>query len=486
MLNLHCTKLQLRHILIACAVGVLCASVSPCPAWAEPSSQELAQQREGLEDELAEAQANLDQLQRESDEALQRLEESQERLDATREEVNETKARVDETAQQLEEKREALERSMRESYKTGLSSIVDILLGATSYEDLVGRVYYLDSLSEARADQIQEVNVLAEELSARQRELEETQARLESDVAALEEKTVEYEERMYEAQEYRDGLSEDVQRVLEEEEAARAAEEAARKAAEEAAREAADETPSATSQETGGADGNANASSGSAQGPTVVNANQVISGDADRLIYIQWGSRPQVCWPVQGAATSNKIECGSMTLVHAVILLTGDYSITPDSLFAAMEAKYGSISASQTYNYILRYIEEEYGVHHRSVGHLSAGEARRILAAGHVISAGGGCEGRDGMPFCKAPGVQPRCCHGHVVLFYKYEDGYFWAKDSAPGDGAAMCAYPDGPLTVTHRGAVGGRCSHNGQTVSYDNYADAFFRNSWNVELWKD
>ena len=168
----------------------------------------------------------------------------------------------------------------------------------------------------------------------------------------------------------------------------------------------------------------------------------------------------------------------------ATILLTGDYSITPDSLLAGLEKKYGTISSSQTYYKVLQYIEEKYGVHHRSVGHLSAKQAKRILASGHLISAGGGCEGREGLPFCKAPGVKPRCCHGHVVLFYKYADGIFWAKDSAPGDGAAMCAYPDGPLTVRHQGAVNGRCSRNGQKVTYDNYADAFLGNSWNTELW--
>ena len=173
-----------------------------------------------------------------------------------------------------------------------------------------------------------------------------------------------------------------------------------------------------------------------------------------------------------------------MTLMHSIILLTGDYSLTPDGILAAMEAKYGSISASQAYNYILRYAEEKYGIHHSYVGHLSAKRSKAILNAGHVISAGGGCEGRDGLPFCKAPGVQPRCTYGHVVLFYKYSDGVFWAKDSSGIDGSATCAYPDGPLTITHQGAQNGRCSHNGQTVSFDNYADAFLTNSWNVELW--
>lgn len=487
----HNASMLPRRALIACAVAALCFFVNGRPAWAEPSSQELAQQREGLEAELAEAQERLDQLEAEADEALQELEESKQKLEETRSEVNETKAQIDETTQELEEKREELGMSMRNSYKIGPLRIMDILLGAKSYEDLVSRIYYLDKVDEARAEEIQEVNDLADDLSVQLQELEEVQARLQTDVESFEERATEYEERIMEAHDYRDGLSEDVQRVLEEEEAARAAEEAARKAAEEAARKAAEEaaheaSDSAEDEKAADSKDNSETTSAHTAQQTVNVSVPANSTSADQLIYIQWGGRPQVCWPVQGGSMSQKIECGSETLVMAAILLTGDYSITPDSLFAAMEAKYGPISASQTYNYILRYIEEEYGVHHRSVSHLSADEARAILAQGHVISAGGGCEGRDGLPFCKAVGARPRCSHGHVVLFYKYEDGIFWAKDSAPSDGAAMCAYPDGPLTITHHGAAGGRCRHNGETATYDNYADAFLRNSWNVELWVD
>ena len=118
---------------------------------------------------------------------------------------------------------------------------------------------------------------------------------------------------------------------------------------------------------------------------------------------------------------------------------------------------------------------------------LTSEQAKEILSQeGHLIQVGEGCDGRFGLPFCKAEGVPARCCHGHTILFYRYEDGMFYAKDSAPGDGAAMCLYPEGPLTVTHQGAAGGKCSQNGKTVSYDNYANEFLVNGWCVELWSD
>lgn len=205
----------------------------------------------------------------------------------------------------------------------------------------------------------------------------------------------------------------------------------------------------------------------------------------DNLIYIQWGFRPEACWPIQ-IKTPQEVECGSVAIILAAIILSGDYTLTPNSVLDAMQAKYGAIAPNEGYDKFLRYIDEEYGVHHKNLGHITADQAREILEKGHLIQVGEGCDGRYGLPFCKAKGVQPRCCHGHTILFYKYADGYFWAKDSAPSDGAAMCLYPEGPLTVTHHGAANGRCSQNGKTVSYDNYADEFLKNGWCVELWSD
>ena len=502
-----------RRILIACTISALCVASVPSLAWAKPSSQELSQTRKGLQIELAEAQEHLDQLEGEMGETQQELDKCEEKFEETCAKAEETQAQVDETERQLAEKRKTLGINMRGNYKIGLSSTVDFLLGATSFEDLAGRIYYLDKIGEARAAEIQEVNRLAEELAIRQKKLKKVQSRLQKNAETFEAKLIECREMYYEAEEYRDSLSADVQKALAEEEAARKAEEeAAKKAEEEAARKAEEEKAKKAEEEAArkaeeekakkaeeearkeealedvedsddDKDTKTEDTPEPQQGPTVTYTHRASPGDDDRLIYIQWGARQQACWPVKGGSKSMKIECGSVCLVLATILLTGDYSITPDSMLADCEAKYGTVDPSRTFWRFLDYMEKKYGIHHNNVGHLSARQSKAILAAGHVIAVGGGCEGRDGLPFCKAPGVLPRCTYGHVVLFYKYADGIFWAKDSSGIDGSAMCAYPDGPLTITHRG-LDGRCSHNGQTASYDNYADAFLRSSYNVELW--
>jgi hypothetical protein len=207
----------------------------------------------------------------------------------------------------------------------------------------------------------------------------------------------------------------------------------------------------------------------------------------DNLIYIQWNARQDACWPIPNGSTSPKVECGSVALIMGGIILSGDYTLTPDIVLERMEAKYGTIAPNQGFSLFMNYFEEEYGIHHKVLNHISGDQAKEILQQeGHLIIVGEGCENRYGLPFCKSEGVTPRCCHGHTILFYKYADGIFYAKDSAPGDGAAMCLFPEGPLTVTHRGAMNGADTQNGQTVSYDHYADAFFINGWSTEIWTD
>ena len=227
-----------RRTLVASLCCALALSSFPRQAQAEPTSQELAQQREELEAQLAEAQSQLDQLEEDIAAIQEELTEREAQLEATREEADETKVKVDETNQQLAERRVELGGHMRDSYKIGSANLMSFLFGATNFEDLVSRIYYLDKVSQARADEIQEVNRLADELATHQRELEEAEARQQAEVEEVESKTAEYEDMIAQAQEYYDGLDEEVQAKLAEEEAAREAEEEARRAAEEAARAA--------------------------------------------------------------------------------------------------------------------------------------------------------------------------------------------------------------------------------------------------------
>ena len=221
----------------------------PTAALADPTSEELAQQREEiaaereqieaerheLEGALADAQEHLDQLGEEIAAIQQALMETEEALEITRNDIAETTTRIDETTAELADRRTMLGNHMRSSYKVGPSASLDTLLGATSFEDFINRVYYLDKISSAQAHDIETINQLERDLTAQRQQLEEVEATQQAKMDEIEAQAEEYEAKIAEARDYYDALGSEIQQKLAEEEEKRA-EEAAKKAEEEAKR----------------------------------------------------------------------------------------------------------------------------------------------------------------------------------------------------------------------------------------------------------
>ena len=249
----------LLRVMAALLAGALALTALPVTALADPTSQELGEQadklaeereeltaqREALEGQLADAQVRLEELGEQIAAIQAELMEAEERLEDTRNQIAETSAQIEATRSELAERREALGTHMRGSYKMGSTGMIDTLMGATSFEDLINRIYYLDKISEQSATDISEIDRLEGELTAHEAELEEQQARQQDEIEATEAKMAEYEAKVAEAQEFYAALDAEVQEALAAEEAKRAEEEAkraeqeeAKKAEDEAARRA--------------------------------------------------------------------------------------------------------------------------------------------------------------------------------------------------------------------------------------------------------
>ncbi|WP_417147705.1 NlpC/P60 family protein [Paratractidigestivibacter faecalis] len=112
---------------------------------------------------------------------------------------------------------------MRSTYKQGSQSVIDVVLGSTSVEDLVSRVYYLDRISRQQAQTISEVLTTEQRLEAEKSELEDTQASQQRAVEDMQGEVDAYQAKVNEAQTYYDSLDAQVKAQLAEE-AARAAE----------------------------------------------------------------------------------------------------------------------------------------------------------------------------------------------------------------------------------------------------------------------
>ncbi|MDO4798032.1 MAG: hypothetical protein Q4A01_08430 [Coriobacteriales bacterium] len=139
----------------------------------------------------------------------------------------------------LAAKQQELSKSVREEYKDGNHGVVDLILAATTIEELISNIYYFDKVSAEKARLIQSVKDAHDALQREQEELESERKNLEEISQEQEAQLEAMRDKQLEAQQVIDGLSKDVRDLLAKRDAellaAQKEAEAARKQREEAA-----------------------------------------------------------------------------------------------------------------------------------------------------------------------------------------------------------------------------------------------------------
>ena len=206
----------------------LCPGLAVAPAYADPTAAEKQAEAEAALANLNAMQETLDRLSAEYGEALAAQEEAEGNRDAA-------EARLKEINEQIADLQERLGDRAREMYRSGGVSFIEMLLGATSFEEFATSWDMLNKVNENDANMVQERKDLAVE-AEEQAKIYNEQALIaaqKSQEAA--EAASQAEATVAEMQATYDSLSEEAARLLEEERAAQAAAEAAARAAEEAA-----------------------------------------------------------------------------------------------------------------------------------------------------------------------------------------------------------------------------------------------------------
>lgn len=216
MTNQNLTR---RALLASAGIAATWAGLLPDIAWADPSASQLQAQ-------LDQARADLNSMGDQLATLQNALSTTTEALEATRSQVTETQEKIDATSAELEQKRGVLSGRMRSAYKGGSETALDVILGSTSVEDLVSRVYYLDKVNESDANAIDEVRSLTEQLQQQMSDLESQQSEQEAQAEEAQQNLSSYESEVERAQSYYNSLDSQVQETL----AKEAAEEAARQA----------------------------------------------------------------------------------------------------------------------------------------------------------------------------------------------------------------------------------------------------------------
>ncbi len=288
------------------AVGL---SIPVANAYAAPSDDKQAEANAALE--------KLNQYQSELDQASANYEAAhQDQLDAEAR-VDEAQSQIEEKTAQIQNDQQRLGERARDMYRSGDTSFIDVILGASSFEQFATTWNMLETLNSNDAELVSETKNARVELEAAKKEAQE-QAQVASDKAE-EAKSIasNAEAKASEMQSVYDNLSAEAQALVQQEQAA--AEQAQQQAA--AAAEESGTAGSSASSNSGSSNSGSSSSSNSgssSSSSTNNNKQQTVTGNTvvDRA-YSQLGK--PYSW---GAVGPNSFDCSGLVSY----CLTGSYS----------------------------------------------------------------------------------------------------------------------------------------------------------------
>ena len=296
------------------AVGL---SVPAASAFAAPSDDKQAEAQAALQ-KLNQYQSELDQASANYEAAHQEQIDAQNRVDEAQKQIEEKTAQIEKDQQRLSDR-------ARDMYRSGDTNFLDVILGASSFEQFATTWNMLETLNGNDAELVSETKTAREELQAAKQEAEE-QAKVASDKAEEAKSVAEAaDQKASEMQQTYNSLSAEAQELISQERAAQEAQQQAAAAAAEqngtAGNDAAttitnnnrnNTTSSNSSISSNSNKNNASSSATNNSKPQSVSGNSVVN-----RAYSQLGKPYQ--W---GAVGPNSFDCSGLVSY----CLTGSYS----------------------------------------------------------------------------------------------------------------------------------------------------------------
>lgn len=296
------------------AVGL---SVPAASAFAAPSDDKQAEAQAALQ-KLNQYQSELDQASANYEAAHQEQIDAQNRVDEAQKQIEEKTAQIEKDQQRLSDR-------ARDMYRSGDTNFLDVILGASSFEQFATTWNMLETLNGNDAELVSETKTAREELQAAKQETEE-QAKVASDKAEEAKSVAEAaDQKASEMQQTYNSLSAEAQELISQERAAQEAQQQAAAAAAEqngtAGNDAAttitnsnrnNATSSNSSSSSNSNKNNASSSATNNSKPQSVSGNSVVN-----RAYSQLGKPYK--W---GAVGPNSFDCSGLVSY----CLTGSYS----------------------------------------------------------------------------------------------------------------------------------------------------------------
>lgn len=296
------------------AVGL---SVPAASAFAAPSDDKQAEAQAALQ-KLNQYQSELDQASANYEAAHQEQIDAQNRVDEAQKQIEDKTAQIEKDQQRLSDR-------ARDMYRSGDTNFLDVILGASSFEQFATTWNMLETLNGNDAELVSETKTAREDLQAAKQEAEE-QAKVASDKAEEAKSVAEAaDQKASEMQQTYNSLSAEAQELISQERAAQEAQQQAAAAAAEqngtAGNDAAttitnnnrnNTTSNNSSSSSNSNKNNASSSATNNSKPQSVSGNSVVN-----RAYSQLGKPYQ-----RGAVGPNSFDCSGLVSY----CLTGSYS----------------------------------------------------------------------------------------------------------------------------------------------------------------
>lgn len=286
------------------AVGL---SVPAASAFAAPSDDKQAEAQAALQ-KLNQYQSELDQASANYEAAHQEQIDAQNRVDEAQKQIEEKTAQIEKDQQRLSDR-------ARDMYRSGDTNFLDVILGASSFEQFATTWNMLETLNGNDAELVSETKTAREELQAAKQEAEE-QAKVASDKAEEAKSVAEAaDQKASEMQQTYNSLSAEAQELISQERAAQEAQQQAAAAAAEQNGTAGNDAAATITNNSSNSNRNnatSNNSSSSNSKPQSVSGNSVVN-----RAYSQLGKPYK--W---GAVGPNSFDCSGLVSY----CLTGSYS----------------------------------------------------------------------------------------------------------------------------------------------------------------
>ncbi len=151
----------------------------------------------------SETQAELNETQQKVDEATKAYEEAQGNVESLQKLIDENQADIAEIESQLPGQRDRAAEAMRLQYKyqKNSKSLLGVVLGTTSFDDVISTLTYMDQIQESNNQEIERLTDMEAELAAKKAELEQAKTQAESEQKAASDALKEAQRLRTEAQE---------------------------------------------------------------------------------------------------------------------------------------------------------------------------------------------------------------------------------------------------------------------------------------------